>query len=96
MYIAYVIQQGMTSFEFEDAVLNKCFPQLLLLLGCSKNTQQPRHFYFRTLLYHANTPSCNRQKMMKPIGDQLFSLAASNNKASVEQFSQRNNSTIKY
>ena len=36
------------------------------------------------------TPSYNRQKTMKPSGDQLFSLAASNNKASVSELSDYN------
>lgn len=78
MYIAPVILQELRDFEFEDALLSKCYPQVPWSLGHSKNTQQSRSSCFPIQLLYANMLSRNCQKMTKPSGDQLFLQAAPN------------------
>ena len=81
------------------------FPAIPVVTWIFKEHSATQALLFSNCVVAAYIPSCNCKKMMKPCGDQLFSLAASNNKASYlnylitirkEQFSRRNESTIKY
>jgi len=78
MYIAPLSLQVPKDFEFEDALLRKCYPRVLVSLGHSKNTQQSGSSCFATQSLYVDMPSYSHQKMLKPGADQLFLLAAPN------------------
>jgi len=78
MYIAPESLQELRRFVFEGALPNKCYPQVPLSLGQSKNTRLSRSSCFPIQLSCANMFSHNCRRMTKPGEDQLFLQAAPN------------------
>jgi len=70
--------QELRGFVFEDALPNKCYPQVPLSLGQSKNTRLSKSSCFPIQLLCANMLSHNYRRMTKPGEDRLFLQAAPN------------------